>query len=205
MDPDQYYVYVDGKFQLYSLGILAKRMEISPQTRISTYGGEGKHPDLWSARLSTGLFGLPNCVPGNRGPKGHSEVILAVGDEGLSKLVDQGFITCPSCHPEDGDTWFWHVIKKPVRTRYGITRLEDFTDKNILPFDARRIDWEEILPVTRQAPNRLYLPEGVPADELIALRERFAELGHVLPHVGYWNHKAQENTDPFVEYVIPQA
>ena len=65
---------------------------------------------IWSARLGTGLVGLTDCEQGNIGPKSYSEVLLALGDDGLRKLVDLGFITCPACTPEKTEG-FWDAVK----------------------------------------------------------------------------------------------
>lgn len=54
---------------------------------------------VYSARISTGLFGRTDCVAGNRGPKDSKEVILAAGETGLVKLIELGFIPCDVCKP----------------------------------------------------------------------------------------------------------
>lgn len=36
---------------------------------------------VWSARLSSGSFGLVDCPAGNRGPNGTGEVIFARGND----------------------------------------------------------------------------------------------------------------------------
>lgn len=158
------------------------------------------HIEMWSARLSTGIFGKPNCPVGNLGPKGESEVLLATGDEGLRKLVDLGFITCPVCRPEETPN-FWERIREIVAAKYNLHSIEDFADKQKLPFDARRVDWEEVMGVVGKSPNRLYMPQGIMETELLQLRKRFESLGVLLPHVGYFNPDVPEM---FTEYQVPK-
>lgn len=160
-----------------------------------SYGEQG----LWSARLSSGLMGRPDCSAGNRGPKNKHEVLLAIGDGGLEKLINLGFITCPVCKAEETEG-FWDKIELAVSSRYGITALEDFTNKAILSYDARRLDWEEILAATGGVPNRIYLPKDLTEEELIEFKERFQAMGLTLPQVGYYDPKAETH---FTEYTIP--
>ena len=125
--------------------------------------------------------------------------MLFVGDDGLEKVIELGFITCPVCHPE-GIDWFYEAAYKAVEKKYNL-KTEEFTDKNIIPFDARRVDWETILPLTGKVPNRLYIPRNVPDNEMIELENRFAAIGFGLPPAGYYNHNVPEK---FTEYKIPR-
>lgn len=161
--------------------------------------GIRSHIEMWSARLSTGIFGKPNCKVGNLGPKGESEVLLATGDEGLRKLIDLGFITCPVCRPEETQN-FWERIREIVAAKYNLHSLEDFADRQKLPFDARRVNYEEVIGIIGRAPNRLYIPRDVVTSELWDLRKRFESLGVLLPHVGYFNPDIPEM---FTEYKVP--
>jgi hypothetical protein len=153
-----------------------------------------KEYTIWSARLGTGLFGLTSCYSGNRGPKSPSEVLLAVGDEGLVKLINFGFITCPVCKPEKTEK-FWSIAGPAVEKKYGkeydIHNLENFVNKNILTFDARRVDWEEIVPRTGAFPGRIYLPQGLNADEVSNFEKRLKSLHKQLPEIGYLDKNAQ--------------
>lgn len=178
-----YYVCKDGEYR-----------EMTARDFFS-HGDQG----LWSARLSSGLMGRPDCPAGNRGPKNKHEVILARGEGGLEKLVTLGFITCPVCKPEETEG-FWDKVKQAVEDKYHITALEDFANKAILPYDARRLDWEEILATTGGAPNRIYLPENLAEEALIGFKERFQATGFALPPVGYYDPKAETH---FTEYTIP--
>lgn len=194
---DKYFVYINGKFEKLALKELANRLSLPSEIRISKYSNE-LYAKVWSARLSTGLFGLAGCESGNKGPKGYNEVMLFIGDEGLNKVVELGFITCPVCHPEN--IWeFWNLIQDTVKKKYGIKTLEDFVDKRVLPFDARRVKWEEILQTTGKTPNRMYIPKGLAMDELAELQRRFEKIGFALSHVGYYNHNVPEK---FTEYEI---
>lgn len=148
------------------------------------------HP-LYSARLGTGLLGKIDCPSGRRGPAGRNEVILALGGSGLSRLVEFGFTTCPTCLPEDSEE-FWESIKGTVKIKYGIDSLDDFTDKSVLPFDARRVDWETIVPITRAFPNLLYVPKGLDEFELDSMRTRFTSIGVPLPRIGYYDGDAPD-------------
>lgn len=194
-----YYVYSKGKFQKMNPKSLAKKIDLPENIKISEYSNEGNYENIWSARLSSGLFGLTNCKAGNRGPKNYNEVILGEGIEGLNKIVDLGFITCPVCKPEKING-FWDSIKDNVKEKYRINILEDYTDKEVLPFDARRVKWEEILPVTGKTPERLYVPSNLSDKELKNLNKRFEKIGFELPSVGYYNKEAPGR---FTEYKIP--
>ena len=177
-----YHVYKDGDYQEMTV------------EELFTYEGQG----IWSARISTGLFGKTDCSAGNRGPKNDKEVILAIGDEGLEKLIDLGFITCPVCKPEETEA-FWETIEPTVKDTYGLTTLEDFTDKDLLTYDSRRLDWESILAVTGDAPGRIYLPEGLEEKELKRFKDEFQKIGVTLPPVGYYDAEAETR---FTEYDI---
>jgi hypothetical protein len=167
----------NGYYDLSLKELVTRRQKQNSQQRI------------WSARLSTGLFGLTNCRPGNRGPKDYKEILLAEGDGGLRKLVELGFITCPACKPEAKQD-LWTVIGELASQRYGLNCLEDFVDKAKLPFDARRLSWEEILPAVGAAPNRLYLPQGLQNAELLDLEKRFEKARFDLPPAGYYDASA---------------
>jgi hypothetical protein len=158
-------------------------------------------PIIWSARLSTGLFGLTNCKSGNRGPKDYNEVLLAEGDGGLRKIVELGFITCPTCKPEN-KPGFWNAAEGVVNKKYGMNSLEDFVDKAKLPFDARRVNWGELLPVIGAVPGRLYLPQGLQDEELLELKKKFSSAGFGLPPVGFYDASAPGR---FREYALPAA
>jgi len=155
-------------------------------------------PVIWSARISSGLVGLTSCKAGNRGPKGYNEVLLAVGDKGLQKLIELGFITCPTCKPEN-KPGFWNAVESVVNRKHGMNSLEDFVDKTKLPFDARRVNWEELLPVIGEVPGRLYLPKDLQQDELLGFRKRFNRTGFDLPTTGYYDASAPGR---FREYII---
>lgn len=192
---DRYYVYVNGKYKLLGLMALRKYI-ILPNPR----------SNIWSARLSTGLLGLTTCPSGNseKAPKGYSEILLAVGDDGLHKLIELGFITCPACHPENADG-FWDAIGNVVLKKYCIGSLNEFVDKTILPFDARRVNWEKIIPVIERWPNQLYIPKDVSKNELIQLRKRFEKIitrDFILPPVGYYNPDVPERFTPYQLYGI---
>lgn len=149
---------------------------------------------LWSARLSTGLFGLPDCKPGNIGPKDFNEVILGLGYNGLRELVRMGFLPCPSCKPENRDDKekFWGNIEEAVKGRWGkqIDSLEKFCDKKILGYDARKVDWEKIIEITKIPPSRIYLPKGLEKEEIIQLKKRFLALRIWMPEAGYYDANA---------------
>jgi len=175
---DSYYVFLEDSYRKLSLRELVRYRN-----------SWGIRPAVWSAKISTGLLGLTNCKSGNRGPKGYAEVLLAIGDSGLNKLVEQGFIPCPTCHPENKNR-FWNAIENTVNKKYNIQSSEDFVNKEILPFDARRVDFEEILSMTAKSPNRVYLPKGLNEKELSEFKSRFDALGIALPPTGYYDANA---------------
>ncbi|MDA2935799.1 hypothetical protein MYX06_01065 [Patescibacteria group bacterium AH-259-L05] len=167
-----------------------------------------RHFRIWSARLSTGLLGKTNCPSGNKGPKGYSEVLLAIGDKGLRKLIELGFITCPVCHPENV-AGFWDIIQDTVQEKYGIESLKNFVDKKLLPFDARRVIWEEIIPcIGDKWPSRLYVPENLSKHELIQFKIRLEKIEDYFlpgyrtnfPSIGYYNPDVPERFTPYQLY-----
>jgi hypothetical protein len=170
-----YYVIVDGQYLAWDLWDLVKFLR-----------SQNPRPLVWSARLSTGLFGLTNCPAGNRGPKNKNEVLLAIGNDGLNQLINLGFITCPVCRPENMPN-FWAIAREAVFRKYSIRSFAGFTNKDILPYDARRVDWEKIIPVVRQWPNRLYVPRGLSEKELRELKSRIQEINFGFPLVGYYD------------------
>jgi len=157
---------------------------------------KSESPKIWSARLSTGVLGLPDCKIGNLGPKGLHEVILGVGNDGLKALIDFGFITCPACEPEKNYS-FWDAIKNNVEKKYCINTLEGFVDKSLLGFDSRRVDWETLFHRVNGTPNRLYVPPGLDNQELRDIQGRFRKMRLALPAVGYYDEKAEEYFTPY--------
>lgn len=139
---------------------------------------------VWSVRLSTGLLGRLDCSSGNRGPGGEEEVMLVLGEEGLHMAVEMGFITCPSCRPEE-DEGFQEAVREVVEEKYGLG-MEEFLDKETLGFDARRVEWEKIGVV----PGRMYLPEGLKESEIEVFVERLVEAGLRVPELGWYDRSA---------------
>jgi len=180
---DTYYIFMQDHFERRTLH------EIAEYRR-----SQGRM--IWSARLGTGLFGRTNCEAGNKGPKSESEVLLAAGDRGLVKLVELGFITCPVCRPESVEG-FWETVQCSVNTNYNLDSLKDFTDKTVLPYDARRVTWEEIVPMIGSMPGRLYLPRGLSSKEINNLRNWCDRKGVKHPSLGYYDDNAPGN---FREY-----
>ncbi|MGV8141654.1 MAG: hypothetical protein ACP5NW_04405 [Candidatus Woesearchaeota archaeon] len=195
MDKKNYFIYHNDRFMRLSEYFSDNTASKSPsQSPSKSFFPVQK---LWSARLSTGLFGSTDCPSGNRGPKSSSEVLLASGDEGLAKLIELGFITCPVCKPEYKNG-FWTVAIDAVQKKYSINSLADFTDKDILPYDARRVQWEKIVPIIGEFPSRLYVPQGFKVHDLLSLEIRLRKLNPKLPEIGYLD----KNTQPwkFVAY-----
>jgi hypothetical protein len=149
--------------------------------------------DVYSARLGTGILGNPHCSAGNRGPSDSGEVLFAVGDDGLRKLIKLGFRTCPVCKPHES-IGFWNIAKDAIMEKYpSIKSVEDFV---MLPFDARDVNWEEIA-LFAGLPGRLYVPKGLSTDDLASLKKRFDASGLKLPKVGWYD---REKPDRFSEY-----
>ncbi|HLD79778.1 MAG TPA: hypothetical protein VJA18_04415 [Candidatus Nanoarchaeia archaeon] len=180
----EYFVYIAGSFQKMNLKDLVRSSRDQPQQQV------------WSARLSTGVFGLPDCKAGNRGPKETNEVLLSLGNEEINKFVDLGFISCPVCRPEETPN-FWEIISDRVGRKYGLSSLESYVDKKMLPFDARRLNWEELLPIVGRTPNRIYLPRDLSEQDLVQFQERFTRIRFAFPKVGYYNPAVAER---FTEY-----
>lgn len=184
--PKQYYVFREGSF------------------RKATVDGAffEANPVLWSARLSTGLFGLTTCPSGNRGPKNAGEVILGVGDAGLAKFVDLGFIPCPVCHPESSQYFSWPAISSIVSVKYNLSEAAEYADKARVPFDARRVRWDQIIGAIGDAPSRIYLPETLSLEEIGSFRAAIRKIVRTNgvakePMLGYYAPKVANR---FVEY-----
>ena len=159
------------------------------------------HSFVWSARLSSGLFGLIDCPAGNspHAPKGENEVILALGDAGLEHLIDLGLLPCPTCHPEEREG-FWGKARAVIESGYPeLSDAKQILDRNLIPFDAIRLDWEKITPYLTAMPNRLYVPLNLSEDELLEFKERINRLGFSLPPVGFYDRGAATR---FTEYLI---
>ncbi|MBI2125615.1 hypothetical protein HYU08_03605 [Candidatus Woesearchaeota archaeon] len=186
MLPTEYFVYIAGNFEKMNLKDLLRSNKSQPPQQV------------WSARLSTGVFGLPGCKAGNRGPKETYEIILSLGEEGINKFVELGFLSCSVCHPEETPN-FWETIKDGVSQKYNLSSLESYVDKKMLPFDARRLSWEEILPVTGKVPGRIYLPRDLSEQDLLLFQERFSKIGLKIPTIGYYNPDVPGR---FTEYQI---
>ncbi len=194
-----YFVWVNGEFKVVNAIYLLRNIDLLEEL----YG------HLWSAR-QTGLFGERDCRSGNgrknnekaahrrKVPKNKNEVILAFGPAGLAKLIEWGYIPCPSCTPEKNNH-FWSLAEPAIKKVYGFHDITEFANKNVLGYDARRIKWEEILPVIGGAPDRIYLPKGLSLEELLEFKDRFLRLGFNLPPVGYMDRGAPGG---FVEYLF---
>jgi hypothetical protein len=185
LENNRYFVIQDNEYQLMSLFDLV-RLQHRQEPR----------PTVWSARLSTGLLGYTDCKSGNKGPKNYSEVLLAVGDDGLRRLVELGFITCPVCRPEQ-EQGFWDAVGETVEQTYGIDSLEGFVNKEVLPFDARRVNWSVLMPIIGKAPNRLYIPKGLSKPDVLDFRRFFKNTGVVPPPIGWYDPDVKEG---FTEY-----
>ncbi|MFZ2202696.1 MAG: hypothetical protein WAV56_04895 [Microgenomates group bacterium] len=177
-----------------------QNLDLLPLSEIVKLRHERENGFLWSARLATGLFGLPSCPAGNRGPKGVNEVILATGDAGLQFLIKSGFIPCPTCHPEDVPGFVKAAAETIVAAYGSYLHPLSFADKKIVPFDARRVHWERLLPLITAAPDRIYVPSNLTELELSDFKERFEMMGFELPPVGYYDRTAPGH---FHQYVIP--
>ena len=155
-----------------------------------TYDEAKAHGRVWSARLSTGLFGTPQCPSGNKGPKERNEVVLGLGNSGLQELVKLGFIPCPTCEPNNTDGY---VAAEPtVLEEYGIP-LEKFADKTIVGYDARRVEYERILPLIGKPPSRFYLPAGLEQGEIDTFKQRMHDMGFAIDSPWYYeNGKARQ-------------
>lgn len=182
-----YYVFVGDGFRRLSLEKLVRLLH-----------SQSPRPTVWSARIGTGVLGLTSCRSGNRGPKSESEVLLALGDEGLRELIRLGFITCPVCNPEK-HPGFWSCIKDIVEEGYDITTLADFIDKIKVPFDASRIDYRKIIGKTKQWPSRMYVPNNLSRKDLKIISLIIRNIGHGTPKVGYYDPQSSER---FTEYQL---
>jgi hypothetical protein len=154
-------------------------------------------PNILSGRISTGVFGLTDCDAGNRGPKGLSEVLIAVGNEGLNELIRLGFIPCPVCKPDQNIENFWDITESVIKDKYGYDDPKLFADKNIIAFDTMRVNFEKLLPYIGQLPNRLYIPQELSVEALRLIIKRLDSMKVERPRLGYYDRLAP---DKFAEY-----
>ena len=185
----RYPVFTDGEFKNRTL-----RETVSLRK-------EKKPISIWSARLSTGIFGLTNCRSGNspHAPKGESEVALGLGDEALHEFIKLGFLPCPVCHPENV-SGFWDAASDSILRYYpNLSNPTKFLDRSVIPFDSRRVNWEKLAPFLSNMPNRLYVPAGLDDRDLGVIKARFPRLGFDLPPVGFYDTNSPTR---FTEYNI---
>lgn len=155
---------------------------------------------LYSARISTGVFGFTDCSAGNRGPKNKDEILLAEGEEGLKEIIDLGFIPCPSCNPLLTKEYFLDQIEFKIKERYRLEDVRDFSDKKKVPFDARRLNWQRITEMTQGVPGRIYVPQGLSLDEMNNFADNFwINTGFRVPPIGYYD---SNSPNKFTEYKI---
>ncbi|MFW5871659.1 MAG: hypothetical protein ACOCUT_00985 [bacterium] len=162
-----YWTYHDGDFEDLSVRDIAQQRK--------------KGESIFSGRLDTGVFGNYDCSVENVGPKSTSEVIVAIGGEGLEKLIQLGFIPCQKCTPLKNYP-FTKKLQDYVQWKHGVKDLDEFTR---LPIDARRVRHEGICPMIKGAPSRLYLPSDVKPYEKVEEKNKFSIMGFGIPKIGY--------------------
>lgn len=179
---------------------------------VRTYWGPGlKTTDLvkvMSLRLSTGLMGYLDCPAGDGEgiPKGPSEVMVGVGEEGIKKLVELGGMPCVSCESGKALSTMSQGVAELLRVKLG-GELAHATDFEYLTshYDARRLDWLQILPLFAEyglsAPGRFYARPALPPAAVDSTRMLFKDFGIQPPQVGFFDReKLETTTDPFTEY-----
>lgn len=156
------------------------------------------YPEVWSARIGTGLFGLTSCPAGNKGPKSRSEVLLGVGEYGLNTLIEYGFLPCPVCKPLDTNIYpdIWKVIEFEATDRYSDIGIEGLKK---IPYDIRELDLEFILVRTKEAPERFYLPEGLSDFEVQDFVSRLSNFSVTPKKLGFYDPSSETN---FTEYAF---
>jgi hypothetical protein len=154
---------------------------------------------VWSARLSSGLFGLVDCPAGNspHAPKGENEVMLAIG--GSTYLIDLGFLPCPTCHPENTPD-FWDKAREAILIDWPfLTNEKQILDRNLIPFDAMRLNWKALAPYLTKMPNRIYTQPNLDEQVVIEFKKKIEDLGFSLPPIGFYDHSSPTR---FTEYKI---
>lgn len=158
---------------------------------------------LWSGRVATGLFGVTDCTSGRRGPRTNKEVIIAPGNEGLEQLFYLGFTPCPTC-TEPYRREIYEELEEDIRIKYDLNKFTDFFDKTILPFDARRLDWEHIANIIWGLPSRIYIPANLETTEVYKFASRLkniqgSSLSTSIPPIGYYDTNSPTR---FKEYQV---
>jgi hypothetical protein len=139
----------------------------------------GKEGKIWTARISTGSIGMPDCPAGTRGPPGRRNVFFARADA-LDQLVDMGFIPCIACKPEQ-DQEFWNDSVREAITRKYHVAPESFADKTIVPYDNRRLDWERVVAMTGGLPDRIYIPPGLDGIAISQFHRTIKDIAEAYP------------------------
>jgi len=156
-----YHTFIDNKWCLKSFS--------------STLSDFGDKQILWSGRVATGLFGITNCTSGRRGPRSNKEVLIAPGNEGLEQLFYLGFTPCPTC-TEPYKEQIYEELEEDIKIRYNLNKFADFFDKTILPFDARRLEWEHLANIIWGLPSRIYIPANLPITEAYKFASRLKNI-----------------------------
>lgn len=132
-------------------------------------------PRFWSARVSTGIFGEDNCPAGRRGPNELGEIVFGVGPMGLQGIIALGFVACPVCRKDWQQDFPTADVSWITRNKYHSPSTILF-DQRAMPFDARRVNYEEISVVAGTLPNRVYVPLGLDTEAVEEMRKRFGKM-----------------------------
>jgi len=156
---------------------------------------------LWSGRIATGLFGVTDCASGRRGPRSDKEVLIAPGNEGLEQLFYLGFTPCLRC-TEQYRSEIFEELEEDIKIKYNLNKFADFFDKTILPFDARRLDWEHIANIAWGLPSRIYIPANLEITEAYKFANRLkniqgSSLSTSIPPIGFYDTNSPAG---FTEY-----
>lgn len=146
---------------------------------------------VMSLRLGTGIIGELDCPSGDsdKVPKGKNEVILGIGQQGIEALLQLGALPCISCHSGKRlATISSRFLEEVLET--DISHADD-TNFLVNKYDARRLNWQKILPLGI-APSRLYTRPGLNAQDVLTIEEQFKKAQVAIPLIGFYDRTRED-------------
>ncbi len=157
---------IESRFEYYALVEPGKWRVVNLRSLMRAIL-QGDSEPVSSLRLATGIIGTLKCKSGNRGPRGHQEVVFGLGNDGIAGLLALGALECITCSNLPNE-------KK---------------SEQISKYDARRLDWPQILKL-EIAPDRFYTRPGLSEKEVSKIAEIFSSNNIRVPAIGYYDANA---------------
>lgn len=145
-----------------------------------------KDEPIMSLRLSTGIIGHIDCPSGKQGPRGSSEVILAVGISGIESLVKLGALPCFVCNSGNDLLLMGTQIKNAVLDNTESVENIDDVEWLTSHYDARRLDWSQLTKLGL-SPSRFYTQPHLSHKEISKIANIFKASSLKVPTIGYYD------------------